>query len=124
MVETEARDPPPADVSRLAELRALRLARGFDPFAFIIDEIQRRGKSALKVGDKVKAAETLAKLEIDYEKLELAKKGGGGRGMRVSIGADGSATVDMFEDLSGLTDEQLECRLSEKVSALGITGAE
>jgi hypothetical protein len=122
-VEPVTRDAAAAaEVSRLDEIRAIRKQRDFDPVAYVVDEIQRKpGKAALKISDRVRAAETLAKLELDYERLELAKKGGT-RGMRVQSDGNGGITVDMFDDLGVLTDDQLESRIKSSLETLGIAG--
>jgi hypothetical protein len=118
--EAEANKP----VSRLAELRALRAEKSFDPFAIIIDEIKRKGKGALKVREKVQAAEGLARLELDYEKLEFAKAGGGPgakSGGRVQVSPDGTVQVDMWGNLDDVSDEQLEKLAQKRAAELGLT---
>jgi hypothetical protein len=114
----------PRPVSRLAELRAIRAERDFDPFQVIIEEIQRKGsgKGRLTAKEKVQAAEGLARLELDYEKFEFAKAHGGGpkTGGRVQVNPDGSVQVDMWSHLDEVSDEELEARARERARALGL----
>lgn len=64
----------------------------------VIDEIKRKpSKSSLDAAERAKYSLDVERLMLDYEKLELAKAGGG-RGVRARVGADGSLTVDMFEN--------------------------
>jgi hypothetical protein len=106
-------------VSRLAELRSLRAEKGFDPHAIIIDAIKHKGRGALKLREKAQAAEGLARLELDYEKLELAKKHPPARGMRGSISTpDGQMSLEF--QLDDISDEELEERARRKAAELGL----
>lgn len=117
-------EPAETPKSTLQTLTDVLRDAEFEPFQFIVDEIRRPSSEfALNVDGKVRAAETLAKLRLEYEKLEEAKKGPG-RGMRMTVGADGSVQADMWETGSDdISDEQLEADIRRDIAALGFIEA-
>lgn len=113
-------------INRLQELRALRAERGFDPFAVMIDEIQRTkgpAKTRLSAKERVQAAEALALLEFRYEQLE-ADKAKPAKGMRGSVRADmtdGQLSIDFqMDELQSVPDETIEARIRARLATLGI----
>ncbi|SMF94598.1 hypothetical protein SAMN02949497_1919 [Methylomagnum ishizawai] len=117
--------------SRLAQIRAMFRERGFDPIAVVIEEIQAGPRvvggivMGLSASETVSAALGVAKLEAEWEKIELAKNPPAGKrgGARVTVNPDGSVQTDIFADLESISDEQLEQRIARRQEALGIVGA-
>lgn len=123
-----AAEAPAAEVSRLAALRAYRAEYGVDPLDVLTSELKtfKEGGTRLKAKEGVELALGLAKLEMEMEKLEVAKQGGGGgrSGGRVQVGPDGTVQVDMWTDFSDVPDEELEARARRKAEALGFGGTD
>lgn len=126
----DSEEKPQAE-SRLAQIRAMFRDREFDPIAVVIEEIQAGPRvvggtvMGLSASEKVSASLGLAKLEAEWEKIELAKNPPAGKrgGARVTVNPDGTVQTDIFADMESISDEQLEQRIAARQKALGIAGA-